>query len=130
MGRIWPMASAFRAWRPVKRGLPTHLLPWTPTEAARPAPSDPWLTWPACALAGVARTGCMVPRAWPARWHGRQRLTGGREATKSSVRAPPLSGVCVGQGDWRQGSPKQRRDVRGWSGGAGGEEVVGVGGLW
>jgi hypothetical protein len=63
MGRIWPMASAFQVWRPAERGAPAHLLPRPPAEAARPAPSGQrpsGVAWPACALAGVARTGCAV----------------------------------------------------------------------
>jgi hypothetical protein len=42
--------------------------------------------WPACALTGVARTGCAVM----------MRAAGGQEAARFSVRAPPLSGECTG----------------------------------
>jgi hypothetical protein len=73
---------------------------WHKAEAAWPGPLA---RWPA-RRAPSARSPC-TPPTW---WRGRQWLASGREAARSSVRAPPLRGGCAGQGEWRWGSPEQR----------------------
>jgi hypothetical protein len=63
MGRIWPVASPFRVWRPAERGTPASLLPgprpkWL--SMLRPAQGRGSAAWPACALVGVTCTVCAV----------------------------------------------------------------------